>query len=397
MTNLRKILVFFVFFLPLNLLAGEVNFSGFATLAGGIIFDESTKDTSITDDEISYEGYDDQIGFNAQSLIGLQASAELADGWGFTTQFIARGVESWKMNAEWAFLSYDANDNWRLLFGRQRAPFYMYSDFLDVSYAYHWITPPSGVYSLPFDVFDGVSSIYKSTMGDIDSTVHVTVGRNRDPALLLNEQREADFSNILTASWTLNRDWLTLRASYARAEIAIELDQMAPLLKLWRDLSNTPFANLAGTADELEIKDDHADFAGVGFTINYNDYLLVSEYTKIRTGDNFFPEQNSFYISFGKYFDTVLLHITYGADENTADFGILDKARGTPALTNLITATEKNMLSAVQEDSKFYTLGLRWDVSDSVAFKVEYTNYEDDDTVSGMNTSLIQTALTTVF
>jgi methyl-accepting chemotaxis protein len=29
---------------------------------------------------------------------------------------------------------------------RRRAPFYMYSDFLDVSYAYHWIKAPSGVY-----------------------------------------------------------------------------------------------------------------------------------------------------------------------------------------------------------------------------------------------------------
>ena len=81
----------------------------------------------------------------------------LGDDWAVTTQFVARGSNAWDLEAEWAYISFDASDERRLLFGRQRAPFYMYSDFLDVSYAYHWIKPPSGVYSLPFDVFDGIN------------------------------------------------------------------------------------------------------------------------------------------------------------------------------------------------------------------------------------------------
>ncbi|NOY71468.1 MAG: porin [Gammaproteobacteria bacterium] len=394
MTNLRKTLVFSVFFLPLNLSAGEVDFSGFATLAGGIIFNESTKDTTITDDEISYQGYDDDIGFDSKSLVGLQASAELADGWGFTTQFVARGSESWDLNAEWAFLSYDANDNWRFLFGRQRAPFYMYSDFLDVSYAYHWIKPPSGVYSIVFDVIDGVGSIFKSTIGDVDSTVHLTFGRNRDPARILDVDRTSDFPNFFSASWTLNWDWLTFRTSYARTDLSIEFDNISPLLQGWR---GTPFASIA---DDLEIKDDTAEFGGIAFTIDYNDYLLTGEYTKIFLKDTFLPEQDSYYISFGKRFDNILIHLTYGADENKSDFGILDKVTvpaGVNPQLDMLVGGSKNALLSVQEDSSFYTLGLRWEVSDSVALKVEYTEFENKDTFSGEEASLIETALTTVF
>ncbi len=388
MTNLRKILVFSVFLLPLNLSAGDIHFSGFATLSGGILFDDSRKDGKKT----TYEGYDDQLGFNSKSLMGLQASSDLDNGWGVTTQFIARSAESWDLSTEWAFLSYDATDNWRLLFGRQRAPLYMYSAFLDVSYAYHWITPPSGVYSLPFDVIDGVGSIYESTIGDIDSTVHVTFGRNRDPAILINEERTTDFSDFLSASWTLHYDWLTFRASYARTNLSIELAEFTPLFEGFRT------AQFPDVADRLEMKDDFADFAGIGFTVDYDDYLLVSEYTKIHTGDNFFPEQDSYYISFGKRFDLILLHLTYGADENKANFSILDNVPVgvNPGLDGLL-AGAKTALSAVQEDSTFYTLGLRWEVNDSIAWKVEYTKFTDDDKVDGLDASLFQTALTTVF
>ncbi len=377
----RMVITLAVLFLPLNLIAGEVDFSGFATIVGG--FTAGSNET--------LEGYDNKPSADQNSLFGLQAYVDLGNDWGATTQFLSRGSDVWKLEAEWAYLTYEATDNWRLLFGRQRAPFYIYSDFLDVSYAYHWIKPPSGVYSLVFDVIDGVGSIYNHSIGKFDSTLHITYGRNRDPALHLGQEENLEFTNFFAASWSVNYNWLTLRSSYARTALTVPITPMQGLYDAWRA---TPYQNVA---DELEALNDWSDYAGVGITIDTRDYLFVSEITRIQPGDNILPDQDSFYVSVGKYFGSLLFHVTYGADSNKANRSILDsvpKNTGTD-LDGLVASTQ-GAFGQVEEESSFYTLGLRWEASDTTALKMEFTRYNDD-RVSANNASLFQMALTTVF
>ena len=82
-------------------------------------------------------------------------------------------------------------------------------------------------------MFDGIGSVYNSSMGEFDSTVQLAYGRNRDQAELLGIDRKTDFSDFFSASWTVNRDWLTLRTSYARADLIIEFDDLTPLFDGW--------------------------------------------------------------------------------------------------------------------------------------------------------------------
>lgn len=375
----KNIVYFCILCLPISIQAAEVNLSGFATLAGGLTLD---------DDE-SIEGYDDSFDFKPNSLLAIQASSDLGNGWGVTAQLLARGNEEWDINAEWAFISYDATDSWRLLFGRQRAPFYLYSDFLDVSYAYHWIKPPTGVYNLPFDTIDGIGSIYNSTLGDFDSTLHFSYGRNQDKFSTGGEEVTPDFSNFMSIAWTLNWEWLTLRLSYAQTDLSIPVEALQPLLGGWNG------AGFTSVADSIEIKDDNANFAGIGVIIDYEDYLIVSEYTELDPGDNTYPQTDSFYVSFGKRFDNTLVHLTYGIDEGKGDLGLLNgvPAGVDPGLDFLIASTT-GVMSGNNEDSSYISIGLRWEVSDSVAFKTEYTSFDND---LGSDASLVQFALTTVF
>ncbi len=368
--------------------AAEIDFSGFATIAGGLTMDE--------DEELL--GYNDSFSFDNGSLIALQASSDLGNGWGVTTQLLARGSEGWDINAEWAYISYDASDNWRLLFGRQRAPFYMYSDFLDVSYAYHWIKPPAGVYSLPFDVFDGIGSIYTGTLGSFDTTLQLSYGRNSDTAFIFTEEIETDFADIVSASWTMNMDWFTFRASYAQADLTIPFTTIVPLTDGWRNPAFAPLGDFSGIADGLEIVEDKGTFASVGFTIDLETILIVAEYTQIEPSDNFFPDQDSYYISFGKRIGDVLIHFTYGEDEDVSDFSLFsDVPQGvSPQLDGLLLQSQ-GLLTSVEEDSTSYTLGLRWDVSSSVAAKFEFSKFDDEHPALASEASLFQFALTTVF
>jgi hypothetical protein len=118
----------------------EVRINGFASIVGG---------KSLEDDRGRY-GYDDDISFKNESVFALQISADLQEKLSATAQIVARGNNDFDAEFEWAYLTYEFNDELQLSAGKMRVPFYRYSDFIDVGYAYRWVRPPESVYSIPF-------------------------------------------------------------------------------------------------------------------------------------------------------------------------------------------------------------------------------------------------------
>ena len=358
----------------------EIVFNGFASVVGGV---------TTSSDETLY-GYDDTFDFETGSLFALQASSDLGNKLGVTVQVLSRGENDWDPDFEWAYFSYDASDNLRLLAGRQRAPFYMYSDFLDVSYAYHWISPPPGVYSLAFDTFDGVAAIYSGQIGSFDSVFHFSYGGNDDEITLLGETTNPEFNDFVGASLTLTKNWLTLRAGYFQAEVNIPVAAIQPLISGWQQ------AGFSDIADEIELAKDTGEFYEFGFQIDYEDFLIVGEYTDLILDEMALGDQESFYIMAGKRFNEFLLHFTYGEDSNTQDNYVAHIPKGLdPALDFLIASTEAVIESQKVEQS-YFTLGLRWDFHDSAALKFEYTDFSDD--LDGANDAgLFRAAIVSVF
>jgi len=363
-----------------NTAQAEINFNGFANLVAGT--------TGSKSDQLY--GFDDNIDFKNGSLIALQASSDLGNGLGVTAQIISRGNEDWDPTFEWAYISYDATDNLRFLVGRQRVPFYMYSDFLDVSYAYPWITPPEGVYSVVFDTFDGVGAIYNTSLGEFDTTIHAMYGSNDDDFNLLGNDVSPDFNDLVGIAITVNREWLTLRGGYVQTEMNIPVDSLNPLITGWEA------AGFQEVADNLKVEDDTGSFIELGAQIDIGNFIAVAEFTQLDLEGTSLGDQDSFYVMGGYRLDSVLFHLTYGYDEAERHNFVADVPTGVaPALDFLILQTSA-LIASQKEETNYYTLGLRWDFHDSAAFKLEYTDYTDDLNSNG-DASLIRTAIVTVF
>ncbi len=366
-----------------NTALADIYFNGFASIVAGTA-------TSIDDNNPDFNGYTDSIDFKQDSLFALQATADVGEGLSVTAQILSRGNDDWTPKFEWAYIAYEATDNLRLLAGRQRAPFYMYSDFLDVSYAYSWITPPKGVYALPFDTFDGVGAIYSNNLGEVDATLHAIYGANTDDVPAFGETVSPTIDNIYGASLTLNRDWLTVRGAYFVADLDIPIQQLNPLIDGWQQ------AGFANIADNVLIKDDQAVFTEFGFQMDYNGYMLIGEYTKLTRDGTPLADEESYYVMAGKQFNTILLSVTYGADEDTKRNITAGVPTGVnPGLDALVAGTQ-GIVNSQLEKPKYVTLGLRWDFHDSAAFKLEYTDYTDD-LDSTYDASLLRAAIVTVF
>jgi hypothetical protein len=88
-----------------------------------------------------------------------------------------------------------------------RVPFYRYSDFLDVGYAYRWIRPPKSVYNLAFSTYEGVSFVYNSQLGSWDSTLQLIGGAYSGDVATFTDNDPAKLNAITGINWTLAYDW----------------------------------------------------------------------------------------------------------------------------------------------------------------------------------------------
>jgi len=374
--------------------AADIKFSGFANIVAG---------TTTSSDE-TYAGYDDELNFNQGSLFALQASSDLGNGLSVTAQLLSRGRDDWDPKFEWAFLGYEVNEDWKILAGRQRIPFFMYSDFVDVSYAYNWITPPRGVYSLPFDSFDGLGSIYTSQLGEFDSSLHVIFGRNQDEvefdAGSATVISDIDVQNLIGGAWTLNREWLTLRAAYFQADLTLPVPDLTTLATGFSAFGS------AEVGQNLIASEDKVTFAELGFQIDYNEYFLIGEYTKLDLEDTGLADNDSYYITAGMRVNDFTLHLTYGVDDDELDNvinGLPSSIAGAPGVATETAALYSGLyngaagyIASSQKDEEYITAGVRWDFHEAAALKFEVTSFRDDN-IDANDATVLNIALVTVF
>ena len=324
----------------------DYNISGFGTVAGG---------KASGDDKVVHKGLagynDEQWSLEPGSFVGIQASIDLHDKVGITVQGLFEGSDDWEGDLTWAFISYDPTDEWRILAGRQLMPHYIYSDSIDVSYAYHWIALPTQVYNAPFNSFNGISSQYTF---DFDESSLFT-------QLIYGAEDEKDSGNDYKDIWggkiAYNYDWFTLNLGYFEFKESSTNTRPAP-----------------GGALETTSQEGVLISYDIGFQIDYNDWLVIAEVTTVdltdlRDGDSGPGTRQPWMLSVAKRIGDFTPHVTYGEDREL-DFNNEDST------------------------SPFYIAGLRWDCYDSIALKVEYIHKENND---GYSAEAYQLAVVAAF
>ena len=350
----------------------DVRINGFASIVGG----------KSLDSDRSLYGYDDDISFKNESIFALQLSADLQDKLSATAQIVARGEDDFDADFEWAYLTYEFTDQLQLSAGKMRVPFYRYSDFIDVGYAYRWIRPPESVYSLPFSTYEGLSLLYNSQLGDWDSTLQVIYGGFDGDIETVTYNDEAELNDIAGINWTLSYDWFSARAAYLTGDTSIQLGEMnengdasagAQINALESLLRQSGLNTLA---DDIAIDEDKGTFIGIGFSIDYNNVLFDTEYTQFEVENSVLTKQSQYYASIGYRMDEVTVHFTYEDNDDKHDSSRFDPIESVPSLNSAINS----VLYALRSKGNVYTVGTRYDFHPSAAFKIDFSRYENDKT-----------------
>ncbi len=287
---------------------GEHRFNGFGTVGfthlGGEDDGRSYGIQGQTND--SWRG--DQL-----SKFGAQLSYGLTDSLGVTVQATAKAQQDeWKANLEWAYLSWQANDQLMLRAGRLRSPFYMYSESLDVGYSYPWLRLPDEVYSqVQVTNYEGVDAVYTVPLSYGSVTFQVAGGeaKNRD-YYAYDEQFDIDYGKLFGASVSLaTNNFGTLRIGYVEADITT-------------DISGTVDATAIGLGANqslslLNLDKEKGKFTSIGYQYDNGTWISSNEWTSRLIENDGMEAIDSFYLMGGRRFGDFLPHVTYAQlDDN---------------------------------------------------------------------------------
>jgi len=344
-----------------------IQFDGFITAGAAIHDDNDNKNVYVGSQ--GDRGITENLTFETDTRFGLQISSDVTEDMSVVAQILGTGVDG-NFNAiiEWAYIDYEVNDIANIHVGKIKQPVYLVNDYVEVGYAYPWIRPPAEVYyqNNPLNTVNGIELLLQFKVGQGTLSFQPYIGSNRDEIPNAGSSFfEAENIYGLDVKYT-GRGY-TVHASDFRCEVKTVGALAIPV---------SPFGPL--TADLNGV--GNCNVAAIGLNLDIANVVVYSEFTKRTTDQTLsraFGNQEAGYLTIGYRIGKFLPHITFAAIEGEAStVGI---ATGTGAVTGpgLPPGASFNFPVALQTS---VTAGLRYEVNDSAALKIEYqvVNVEDN-------------------
>ena len=383
----------------------DIRWNGFGTIAGGVIDDDAVNNA----EAFPHNLYEESAKYDIDSRFALQGVVLLDDHWSVSAQAVAPAFDDYNPKLEWGYLSYEANEQFTLRFGRMRRPIYNLSDYFQVSYAYPWIRPPLEVYSRDLAIYDSVNGIngrYQLPLGNWDFATEVYLGYF-DGTSECGCKLEADIKtrDDIGVVFELDGYGLGWRFGYHRTDRATITplgEGGADAAQLFGGLQASGIPSIAAIADELSLANREVEFYNLAFDLDIDNWLVSAEYIHVPIERSLAPEESSWYAMLGRRLDNITLHYTYGVrkrknDENfTAPIEavIAINPAAAPALNPLIAAVNTTIQGTVIDQSS-HTIGLRYDFDAPYSLKFEYERIRDNP--SGVTGNLFSVAFDFVY
>jgi hypothetical protein len=361
----------------------DVTFHGYGQVVMGTTF---SNNRTFPAESSSYSYHADPT-FTPNSNFALQASAPLSSGITATTQILARGDDDFQPKFQWAYLKYQFNDTFSVKAGRLQLPFYQYSDYQFVGEAYPWVVPPESVYFAQVSTYDGLNFSAEKSLGDwyffmqaiYGSYSQVSADPVSTPTGVVNTNVNIHGTNLTGFSLdTTYNDWLELRlaAFYENLTVASDGNPANPLSAV--DTLASLSKSLGYDATKvLETSNDPNLYYVASAQITRNNWLLLAEFQGLKPiagADGVaVPQITSEYISLGRHFGKWLPIATFG-HRNQWTGATRMKEQIAPALDVGIDALAGNPQLRLKD--YFYEFGLRYDLTATVALKLDYTFYQ---------------------
>lgn len=291
-----------------------------------------------SDTAIDYAGYtEDKLDWEQETLVGLQFDFQINERAKFVSQIVSNSSNDYELEMEMGYASYSF-DAFTVRAGKLRAPIFLYSDYVDLGYAYPMIRPSEEMYgSLPVKGYTGVDFLIpiefensSLLLQPVAGTGHVKID---DYEITLDEL----FG--LSASW--NYEDITLRGSYFMTELKTSDSQIIIF-------------------NEVE-----TSFVTLGMQYDNGDFLANIEAADVKL-EGLASDYHSVIGVVGYRFSEVTPYLSMGWTETTDN----DERDGTG-------------YEALSYERTSYSMGARWDFASNMALTADLTYADFNDTNGG--------------
>lgn len=345
--------------------AQAIQFDGFMTAGATQIVSIDDKDKgNIYLGGLGDRGISEDLTFEKDTRFGLQISSDVADNMSVVAQILGRGDQG-NFNAiiEWAYVDYQFHETTSVHVGKIKQPMYLVNDYVEVGYAYPWIRPPSEVYYIhnPINSVNGIELLLQLPVGPGTLSFQPYLGSNRD-----------DIANA--------------QGAYFEAENIYGIDvkyagrgYTAHAAGFKCDVKTTGGFTMVNTiAGDIAVDlngEGVCKVMAAGFNLDMANIVVYAEWTKRTTTEDLsraFGDTEGYYATIGYRFGKFMPHITYAAMEGTASTvtpGAVEVTAAGPFPGQPPAGTTFNFPIQIQTS---ITAGLRYEVNDSAALKIEY-------------------------
>lgn len=339
-----------------------------------------------TSDEDSFSPYFTEINnkesYLEDSIVGIQMTFKVNEKLDAVTQLIAEAKDGYNLEAEWAYLSYQVNDNWKVRAGRLRVPFYAASEYLDVGYAYPWARPPLEVYStIPFKSYNGIDTFYNFNVSGFDITLQAMHGIENftNPT--------GDFDTIMTGAYlNVNYDDFSFRIGRTHATIngAFESDITGslpgPILEDFYTIAAEYPEETATLFNIFALSSFDVDYSNIGLNYDNGRLVVLTEATDLAYSDAELTRIYGGYVTAGYRFNQWLPYVTVARTYTT------EEADYTKVFGPLLASSMESIGFSSMEQTT-YSTGLRWDVKQGVSIKAQWDHVTDLAGTAGLQTA----------
>ncbi|MBQ0728131.1 MAG: porin [Thalassolituus oleivorans] len=335
--------------------ANDIQINGFMNVTVGVS----------SNDEIEVDGYDESMSATNNSVVGLQFLKQVNDSTSATVQLVARGADEFNTQASWAYITYSFDENTDFRMGRLRTPLYHYSDFLEVGYAYNWVTPSSIIYlQSNLSSLNGLDLTRRFSFQSFDNYVQVYAGRYNGPLYAGGEEYATDLPSYGIVMGSTFNDF-SGRISYHDATLSLDLDPTGTRgldQLLAGAVAAETFDVIPGlSAEKFEVDHSKTKYYQTSFSYDNGSTSAIVEYTYLDHETDAFNNSAAYMIGGAQRFGEATIHLTYVATEDELESG--------PS-----GILQKNLES--KENS--IILGARFDYDTGTAFKIEAERHNEE-------------------
>ena len=307
---------------------------------------------------------------DVDSRLGVQLDATFNKRWSAVLQVVSeQNLENnYRPRVEWANLKFQATPELALRLGRIALPVFLCADYRQVGYTYPWVRPPVESYgSVPISSSEGIDATLRWNMGEVHNASQFLFGRD---SLARVAPVKGKVSRIVGISNTSDWGALTVHTTLVGAELT--LDVGAPLFAGFDAFG----AQGKAISAEYAIDRKFVSVANIGASYDPGAWFLMGELSRTNTR-SLLGRTRSGYVTAGLRIHTLTPYVTYSQVHSTGPVKADGLALGglPPGYQQQAAALNAGLnatLSASIPQQSTISTGLRWDMHENIALKLQY-------------------------